>query len=348
MPASPPHALDFLSAKRRGDAPAVCVAFGDDAFLHRLVHKELRHVVLGDEDGEFSLAVVAGDKAVWRDVKDELSTVALFGSSRRLVIVEDADDFVKDNRPALEDYVARPARTGTLVLDVKTWPKTTRLYKALSESGWQIDCSAPTPAKLLKWVSSWAKDRHGAELPSAAAELLIEIVGPELGLLDQEIAKLAAYAGAAPIAPQMVHDLVGGWRTKTTWEMIDAATEGDAAAALAQADRLLGAGEHPLALLGPIGYVLRQYAAAARRIEQAQAAGGKITVAQALEQAGVKPFAINKAEPRLRQLGRQRAGQLYRWLLDADLDLKGASNLAPRVVLERLIVRMAKQGKGAV
>lgn len=345
---NPSHALEFLSAKRRGDPPAVCVVFGDDAFLHRLVLKELRAVLLGEQDAEFSLTVVQGDKAAWRDVKDELATVAMFGPSRRLVIVEEADDFVKEHRPALEDYVAKPARTGTLVLDVKTWPKTTRLYKALAESGWQVDCSAPTPAKLLKWLAGWAKDSHGAELPSAAAELLVEIVGPELGLLDQELAKLAAYAGKSPITPQMVHDLVGGWRTKTTWEMIDAATEGDAAAALAQADRLLGAGEHPLALLGPIGYVLRQYAAAARLVDQAQAAGRRINVAQALEQAGVKPFVINKAEPRLRQLGRQRAGQLYRWLLDADLDLKGASNLAPRAVLERLIVRMSKQGKAGV
>ena len=45
----------------------------------------------------------------------------------------------------------------------------------------------------------------------------------------------------------------------------------------------------------------------------------------------------------MRQLGPQRAGQLYRWLLEADLALKGTSS-AParaRLVLELLIARMS-------
>jgi DNA polymerase-3 subunit delta len=144
----------------------------------------------------------------------------------------------------------------------------------------------------------------------------------------------------------MVHDLVGAWRTKTTWEMLDAAAGGDAAEALRQLDRLLGSGEHPLALLGPMGYTLRRFAATARLVEQAIAAGRRTTLRDALVEAGIKPFAVQKAEGQVRQLGRARAGQLYRWLLDTDLELKGASRLEPRTVLERLIVRMAKGVSG--
>ena len=32
------------------------------------------------------------------------------------------------------------------------------------------------------------------QVQAAAADLLIEIIGPEMGLLDQELAKLAAFA----------------------------------------------------------------------------------------------------------------------------------------------------------
>ena len=35
------------------------------------------------------------------------------------------------------------------------------------------------------------------------------------------------------------------------------------------------------------------------------------------------------------------AAQLYRWLLQADLDLKGETHMPPRLILERLIVRLA-------
>ena len=72
----------------------------------------------------------------WRDVADELATVSLFGGGRpRLVILERADDFVSANRQRLEDYVAKPSRSGVLVLEVDEWAANTRLYKALDQSG---------------------------------------------------------------------------------------------------------------------------------------------------------------------------------------------------------------------
>ncbi len=336
------NALRFLSAKKRPDPPAVCVAFGDEPFLKRLVIAEWREAILDDEDSEFSLTTLQGKAAELRDVLDELATATLFGGSRRMVLVEEADDFVSRHRGALENYTASPAAGGVLVLEVRAWSKSTRLYKAVAKTGLQIECAAPPPAKLLTWLGGWAKERHAAELDPAAAELLIEIIGPELGLLDQELAKLAVAVGPdETIRAETVHQMVGGWRAKTTWDMIDAAVSGDAHEAFLQLDRLLTAGEHPLGLLGPIGYTLRRFAAAARLVQQAQEQGRRLNLRDALKQAGVKPFAVHKAEKQLRQLGRPRGLQLNGWLLAADLDLKGRSNLPPRTILERLIVRMS-------
>jgi len=113
------------------------------------------------------------------------------------------------------------------------------------------------------------------------------------------------------------------------------------AEAMVQLDRLLAAGEQPVGLLGQISASLRRLAAATRLILQAEAAGRRPVLSTALERAGVKTFVLQKAERQLRRLGRQRGSQLYRWLLEADLDLKGASSLPPRLVLERLILRLA-------
>ncbi len=168
------------------------------------------------------------------------------------------------------------------------------------------------------------------------------LVEPELGLLDQELAKLALLAGAdKKITPDLVQKYVGSWRAKTTWEMLDLALDGNVAEALRQIDRLLASGEVPIGLLGQISASLRRLAAATRLILRAEAAGRKVAVGPALQQAGVKPFVVQKAERQLRRLGRQRGSQLYRWLLETDLDLKGDSPMPPRLVLERLVVRIA-------
>jgi DNA polymerase-3 subunit delta len=338
------HALDYLAKPEASPAPGVCVLFGDDAFLKRLALAALRSEVLDGDDAEFSLSVLDGTTAEPRDMLDELSTRAMFGGGRRMVVVEEADEFVSRHRAMLEDYVARPKPGGVLVLNVKSWPSNTRLAKAVVGSGLTLECAAPPPARLLKWLSAWTLKRHQAQLDRESAEALLEIVEPDLGLLDQELAKLAASAGpGGVITPEMVRDLVGGWRTKTTWEMLDEAVAGRAAVALVQLDRLLQGGENPIALLGQVGSTLRRFAAAARLIAQDEAAGRRGSLRGALEAAGFKSFIAGKAEGQLKQLGRQRAGKLYRWLLEADLALKGVSSspARARLVLEELIARLS-------
>ena len=53
-----------------------------------------------------------------------------------------------------------------------------------------------------------------------------------------------------------VRELVGGWRTKTTWDMLDLAAAGNAGRAILELDRLLSAGE---VLVLPAGQRCRAY-----------------------------------------------------------------------------------------
>jgi DNA polymerase-3 subunit delta len=378
-------ALDYLAGPAKYPARPVCVVFGDEPFLKSEVLNALRAATLSDDDGEFSWRAFVGDEADPRSVFDELATVALFGGGKRLVLIAEADDFVSAHRSLLEDYVANPRDTGVLVLDVKSWPSNTRLFKQLAESGLQIDCKAPAEGALVEWLRDRAERHYHATFARGAAERLIEIVGPQMGRLDQETAKLSLLAigvlplGGAPgkagtptgrtpaasgganasdaanasggakaaITVELINDAVGGWRAKTAWDMIDAAAAGDAREALVQLDRLILAGESPVALMGQIAWRFRQLASAAQIAVQAQRAGRRVNLRQALEQVGVKNWqgAMEKAEANLRQLGARRAARLDRWLLEADLALKGSSSSGDRarLVLEQLFVRMSRQ-----
>ena len=342
MPKAVP-AFDYLAKPEKYPSQPVCVVFGSESFLKRQVIERLRESIGGGEEDDYFLSAFEGRRAVLAAVLGELSTVALFGGDKRLVVVEQADDFVTRHRSDLESYVGRPASTGVLILEVKTWPSNTRLYKAV---GLAVDCNAPPPARLSRWLGSWAKQGHDVRLAPTVAEMLVEIVGPELGLLDQELAKLASAAGPdRTITPESVQQLVGAWRARTAWEMLDAALGGDIREAMLLLDRLLLAGENPIAILGQISASLRRFAAATRLVLQAESHGRRITLQEALRQAGIRQFVLKKAERQLRLLGRHRGDRLYRWLLQADLDLKGASTLPPRLVLERLITRVAASSR---
>jgi DNA polymerase-3 subunit delta len=281
-------------------------------------------------------------------VLDALATATLFGAARRLVIVEDADTFVSQYRGELEEYAGRPARDAVLVLDVKTWPSNTKLAKAVASTGLAIDCATPKERPMKTWLVQHAKAVHQVRLDAAATDLLFELLPPELGILVQEVAKLALMVGPERmIDAKLVGDNVGGWRARTTWEMIDAAADGRADVALGQVDRLISAGEKPHGLLPQMASSLRRFATAAQLIEAAEKDKRRLPVRDALSQAGVLPFKLSDAERQLRRIGRERAKRLTSWLLAADLAMKGhnSSDDRARIELERLIVRLGAGSK---
>ncbi|HJQ81892.1 MAG TPA: DNA polymerase III subunit delta [Lacipirellulaceae bacterium] len=341
------RAIDFLAEEGKYPATSVCAVHGDEAYLKHEVLSALRRQWLGAGDEEFSLTTFAGRDAQLRDVLDALATVSLFGSGRRMAIVEEADPFVTQYRSDLEEYTARPMPGASLVLEVKTWPSNTKLAKAVAASGLEIDCKSPNERQIKSWLIQQAKTKHGVRLEAAAADALFDLVPPELGVLAQEVAKLALVASEnRSIDVEQVHQHTGGWRTRTTWEMIDAAADGRAADALAQLDRVIASGEKPFGLLPQMASSLRRFATATTLIEAAEADGRRLPVREALAQAGVPPFKLNEAESQMRQIARPRAKLLTQWLLAADLAMKGhnSSDERARIELERLIVRLAAAG----
>lgn len=344
-------ATTFLNSPDKHPAAGACAIYGDETFLKREVIGALRQQVLGAEQDEFSLTTFSGRSGLaLRDVLDALATASLFGGGRRMVVVEEADDFVSGYRAELEDYVARPARNGVLVLDAKTWPATTRLAKAVAASGLAIECKSLNESQTKRWLVDRAKSRYDVRLDASAADALLELLPPELGILEQELSKLSLMVGdSGSIDVNLVSENVGGWRTRTTWDMVDAAAEGRAAEALEQLGRLIAAGEKPHGLLPQMSHSLRQLAAATQAIESAEAAGSRISLHSALQQAGVPPFKLATAERQLRQLGRERAKQLTASLLAADLAIKGhnSADARARLEIERLIVRLSAANQPA-
>ena len=325
------HAVEFLKQSPT-EVPPVAVLSGGQRHLKQAALVIIKQIVLGDEDT--SLTKFIGKETNLQSVTDELRTISMW-SDRRLVVVEDADEFVTKHRASLEKYVEKPAKKSVLVLDVKTWPKTTRLAKLVAKEGLDVECSELKGAQLSKWLLDTARDSYHQTLARDAAALLIELAGEDLGLLDQELNKLASYVGAGgKIELKDVQTLVGGWRTETTWAMTDAVRDGDLAFAIDALDQLLVAGEAGPKLLGGISYVFKKFAQATDLSRSRQ-------LDQALRDAGVFPQAVGASSAYLRRIGRAKAERILNVLLETEAGLKGGSRLPERLQLEQLLLQLA-------
>lgn len=312
---------------------AAYVIYGDDAYLRREAAREVVSLALGDQADEMAVSRFEGKASSLADVLDELRTLSFF-ARRRVVIVEEADAFITKYRAELETYVQSPASNGVLVLQVKSFPSNTRLAKLVDAGGLALDCGNPGEKDLVPWLIQLAKEKHAVEVDSAAARLLVELVGAEVGILAAEIEKLAVYvASTGRIQQEDVSRMVEAGRIETVWKVLDAATVGQAAAATRQLDELLAAGEPPVRMLAAMASSLIKLHHAGRlRV-------ARLSLEEACRTAGV--FAPGQARRQHAHLGPARVDQLPDMLLKADLDLKGNSVLDPRVILEQFLIALA-------
>lgn len=301
----------------------------------------LQTIVLGESDPSFALSSYSGDKADFAAIRSELDTLP-FLSEARLVIVEQADPFVTKFRANLEKYVEKPATAGVLVLDVKSWPATTKLAKLVPETA-TIVCKAPPVYKLSAWCVEWAQKGHGKKLPANAANLLVELVGAQMGLLDSELEKLATYAGDKPaITLEDVDTLVGRSRSANVFKIMDAVADGKPKEALTILSELFEEGEAPLGILGALGAQLRRLGSAARLHKLGT------PLEDAMDRAGIAkwPQARDSTRKQMKHLGWSRLDKLFDWLVEADQGMKGGSPLPEKLLLERFIVRLARERVG--
>ena len=333
------EALPFLAATK-SKLGSLYIVFGDEPFLKRRVIRVLRKRALGDDAEEQSVSVRAGDKATFAEVFDDLETVPFF-EPKRVVLIENADPFVTKYRTELETRLLRLPETSLLILDVKTWAANTRLAKLIDNSA-TIACKAPPAYKMAQWCAEWAAAEYQKQLPTPAANLLVDHVGPEMGLLDQELLKLSIYVGKNPkIELPDVDRLVGNNRAADIFKIFDAIAAGNVKGALAILDRLFDQGEEPMRVIGAFSMQLRRLAQAARLVTLGQSVGA------ALAQVGVPPFAVKSAEEQLKHLGRRRLDKLYDWLLQLNMGLRGNSVLDPRTQFERFLLKLARKNPAA-
>ena len=213
--------------KNRSQGPdattRICVIYGAEAMIKRQQLDQLRDA-LRIEHGQIETIVFDGVSAELADVLDELRSYGLM-QQYKVVIVDDADQFVTNYRQALERYAASPVDNATLVLRGGKWNKG-KLDKAIEKVGCVIKCEALSQPKAAQWLVLRAKTEHSRELDQATAMTLVRRLGSDLTRLDTEVAKLAVLTGAGErIDAGLIDDVVGHGSDEAAWEVQEAFLE---------------------------------------------------------------------------------------------------------------------------
>ena len=343
------HCFEILMQGRLpGQLPNVIALVGDESFLRGETLHEIAKLSGWNWD---ELRVFDGTQSAWSSLHDELATLSLFeADALRIAALSDGDDFVTKYRAQLEKWCDSPAEGSLLILQLNTFPATTKLYKTVQKKGWIVQCTLPSAARskghdegaLRKWIVDWGQLRHNLKLKSTQSKLILDAVGPNCGLLHQELAKLNLYADAdGSISDSLIRDNVGTWSTRTMWEIADAIVDGKVAEALKQLDRVFSGGQPAAAVYPQISWSLRRYGHAAQLVLQSRRAGNPMTADEAVKHCGFWGADLNLAPQRLRRIGLDRGAKLLEWLVETDLKIKGSHSRPDRAIfaIEELCLR---------
>lgn len=310
-------------------APPVCAVVGADPFLRNEALARLIGAVRGEMD-ELGPTRCDGSQASAAEVLDEVRTPSLLGD-RRVVIVEDADDFISANRAALEKYCSSPADTGCLILLCDSLPRNTKLYGILAARDAIVTCEKLSGQAFGKWIAQRAEKEYGKRIAAQAVQRLRRLLGDSAGWIDAELAKLASYVGERKeIAAADVEELTDHRREEKIFAVIDAVSEGDAPGAMKHWEQVLATDRAaPGRAISGLAYSVRQLVEAKRELEST---GNVFRLAKRMF---LEPEVL---ERRLQRLPTGRLMEQQRDLLAADLAVKtGLSTLESAI--ERFIVK---------
>jgi DNA polymerase III subunit delta len=316
--------------RRRQEMGGVFFLTGEDQFRKEEEGKSLVEMHLDPATRDFNFDSLRGGEVAVETLASVLATPPMM-AQWRVVLLRDMEALASNSRArqVLLDVASKPPPGLALIL-LATPPRGSeaKLYKELRRLARSVDFPAIDPNDVPGWLVEWTARKHERTLTEEAARALGAAVGTDLGVLAQELAKLASLVEeGSPIGVEAVRAAGTEIPAEDRWEWFDRVGRRDLAGALGALGTLFGQGETGVGLtIGLATHLLRVGVAAT---------GGK----RALE-ALLSPHQKWLA-PRLMQ---QARGWSVQDLEEALVDLRRAdrllksSSLSERHVLEEWIL----------
>ncbi len=257
-------------------------------------------------------------------------------ADRRLVVVRNLEEGDDAFFAALMGYLEDPSPSTTLVLNGTRFPKvvkggkrwSTKVKKAVEKVGWVLN--AKVSRDPVAFVVD-AASKEGKRIDRRAAGMLVEVVGRNLGTLQQEVGKLATFAGdREQITVEDVTNASSMVAEAVVFDLTTALVAKDAEHTLASLQHLLNEGNDPRYILAMVTWKLRSIVLAADAMRQGAPDG---TVSKV---SGLRSRELSRVKPVLKQ-GVAGADVVLERLARANFDMNNHRAGDTRI-LERLVV----------
>ncbi len=246
---------NLLDEIKKGFAASAYILNSSDRFLHAEAVSLIRRLIPPGEIDfnfqSFDMLSPEQEKISFDRILDVLNTAPFFGG-RKYVVVGNSHKIAKKDLKKLEAYLLSPSDSSVLVLLYEGSLK--RDAKEGFKGAKQISLDI-READMPAWIIQKAGQK-GLSLSKDAAEYLVAVIGPDLGMLSTEIEKLTL-VGRPDIEKGDIAEIIEGKRIYGAFDLINAIRARDREKVF-RIYSVLRETEEPYGLLGALNWQYSQ------------------------------------------------------------------------------------------
>jgi DNA polymerase-3 subunit delta len=258
--------------------------------------------------------------------------------SRRYLLADGVERWRDRQLDAVASALAAlpPDLTVVLIARAKAPAK---LMRAVKAAGGEVhEFTAPRAREIPRVLVSEAK-RLGFRLEPAAARMLVERMGSDTMRLQNELQRLALWAGEqGEVSAADLDAMISDTSEAAVWSLSDALLERDPAEAVRIGERLIAQGENVTGLIYGIASRLRKACAAAARLEEG---APPKQVEASLE---MHPYAARQLVARLRDCSSEDLHEATAAIADLEVWCRGGADYGDDLALTLALMRAAGAG----
>lgn len=333
-----PSVLEIKSELKSKTIKPIYFLCGEDFFGIESALSEIKKVVepliATDFDKE---TYFASDKEL--NLSDIIAAAKTFpfGDGKKLIIVKNAEEiksFLKDQ--SFVDYIKNPSEFTVLIFlyEGKISSISSEPFKSLLKNQFLYESSELRSDMLLKWLIQFVSDK-GKKISKENAGILIDIVGENRDLLENQIDKLIEYIGEEnEISLKSIEELATRLKTYSIFNLFNALDHKDETNSLKIAYNLLDNSE-----MGIIGIIamLNKHFSALLKIEELEKS--QLSKKEKAKFVGTIEYYYDDLVKASRQYGYKGITKALESIYNADVQVKSTS-LDDKTILTILIAEI--------
>ncbi|AFM01953.1 DNA polymerase III, delta subunit [Desulfitobacterium dehalogenans ATCC 51507] len=314
----------------KNQIPPVSLWYGEERFFIQEALHLLKNSYLAQDPSGSGIEVLSGKTTNPEQIVEIANMVSFFGG--KLIIVEDIPYFQDGQGDALEPfytYFEDPNPGTCLVFLAQNVNRGRKFFKAIEKKGAVLEFGSPKrQQEWMTWLDRELAAREKTMKPQVKA-LLLEWGGHQVGILSQELDKLALYVEGKEIRAEDIKLLVPQAVEATVFELLDAVAARSTKVAVQKLHQVLRQ-EHSLKVLTLLSRQVRLLLGASAMRRQGRGAE------EAPHLLGIKPFEAQKIWQKSALLTWEQLSGALQACLETDVAIKTGKG-EPEFLLELMI-----------